>query len=256
MLANPDDSQIRDMQRGRQAAGAAAAALVEPDMVVGLGTGDTAACFIHALAERVRGGLSGLRCVATSLRSAELGRMLGLPMIDLDALCPKTAPGPRSKDAPIAITVDGADEIDPSLRLIKGAGGALLFEKLVALASRELFIVADPSKRVQRLGEKRKLPVEVVAFGASHTLCRLRGLAGVLSAELRFSPTGPYVTDGNNRIIDVAMEKEADAAALHARMKALPGVIETGLFLHEATRVFIGAADGHVEVAVRDSRAS
>jgi ribose 5-phosphate isomerase A len=238
-------------QRGRKAAGDAAAELVTPNMVVGLGTGDTASHFIRALAARVRAGLSGLRCVATSLRSAELARELGLPVMDLDEL-------PLGGDCarlPIDLTVDGADEIDPSLRLVKGAGGALLFEKLVARASRELVVVADPQKLVRRLGEKWLLPVEVVAFGARHTQCRLKALPGLSHAELRKNDATkqPYITDGCNRIVDVRIDALApvDPASLHAACKALPGVIETGLFLTEATRAFIGHSDGSVEVLHR-----
>jgi ribose 5-phosphate isomerase A len=257
MKEREKDSQISDAQRGRQAAGAAAAALIEPGMVVGLGTGDTAAQFIAALAERQRERLSSLRCVATSLRSADLARSLGLTCLPLDAF----DLGPQARDRPIDLTVDGADEIDGALRLIKGAGGALLFEKLVARASKRLVIVADPQKLVSQLGEKRLLPVEVVAFGAGHTLARLRALPGVSAAELRKQQGNksdqdePYVTDGGNRIIDVkldiAAEHGQDAAALHAAMKALPGVIETGFFLSEATQVILGNPDGRVEVRQR-----
>jgi ribose 5-phosphate isomerase A len=253
MAGRENDSQILDVKRGRQAAGLAAAALIEAGpKVVGLGTGDTAAYFIRALAERVRGGLSGLRCVATSRRSAELGRSLGLQIIDLDELDPQAEGG-----RPIAVTVDGADEIDPELRLIKGAGGALLFEKLVAHASRQLVIVADRGKLVQRLGEKRGLPVEIVAFGARHTLARLRAQKGVEAAELRLrtpdNAEKPYLTDSGNQIVDVKLQATSatELPALQARLKALPGVIETGLFLSEATQVLIGDDAGHVEVRKR-----
>jgi ribose 5-phosphate isomerase A len=243
------------VQRGREAVGAVAATLVESGMVVGLGTGDTAAYFIRALGERVKGGLGGLRCVATSQRSAALALTLGLRVIDLDDLELPVLPG---QSQPIDITIDGADEIDPALQLIKGAGGALLFEKLVARASRQLVIVADPAKLVKRLGEKRLLPVEVVRFGARHTLARLRLISGLLSAALRTTAAGQgpetpqslLTTDGGNYIVDFELAPAAalDLHALHAQMKALPGVIETGLFLSEATRALIGEASGHVEI--------
>jgi ribose 5-phosphate isomerase A len=224
-------------------------------MVVGLGTGDTAAQFIHALAERLTslGQLSTVRCVATSLKSAALGRQLGLQVVELDSLPPSSREQPS-----IDLTVDGADEIDPALRLIKGAGGALLFEKLTAIASRELIIVADAGKLVARLGEKRRLPVEIVAFGAHHTLARLRAVAGVLAADLRQAAAGKsessdglYITDSGNRIVDLALAPDVDAQALHAALKALPGVIETGLFLAEATRILVGDPSGQVEVKNR-----
>lgn len=232
----------------RQAAGSAASELVRPGMVVGLGTGDTAACFIRALAERARRepDLRSLRCVATSTRSAQLGAELGLAIIDLDSLDVDAEP-------PIALTVDGADEIDPQLQLVKGAGGALLFEKLVATSSRELVIVADHGKQVSRLGEKRRLPVEIVAFGARHTLARLGQQPGVRSAVLRPGDNGPYVTDGGHLIVDIAFDLSLlpDATALHDRMKALPGVVETGFFLHQATRILVGDDDGSVQQITR-----
>lgn len=232
----------------RQAAGAAAAALVRPGMVVGLGTGDTAACFIRALAARAvaEPALATLRCVATSTRSAQLGAELGLTVVDLDDL-------DRTVEHAVDLTVDGADEIDPQLQLVKGAGGALLFEKLVATASRELVVVADPAKQVARLGEKRLLPVEIVTFGAQRTLAQLRRQAGITSAVLRLSGGAAYVTDGGHYIVDLgfALSAELSAAALHARLKALPGVVETGFFLREATRVLIGRDDGSVGILTR-----
>lgn len=250
---------LNDQKRAREAVGSVAASLVQPGMVVGLGTGDTAAYFIRALGERVKGGLDGLRCVATSKRSAALAVQLGLTVIELDSL---ELPVLNAGSLPIDITVDGADEIDPALQLVKGAGGALLFEKLVARASRELVIVADAAKLVKRLGEKRRLPVEVVRFGARHTLARLRATPGVLAADLRTpdskdaaDASAAVVTDGGNYLIDVELDATtaADLPGLHGRLKALPGVIETGLFLSEAARALVGSGSGHVEVISRKS---
>lgn len=251
-VAGQAAEQAAAQVRARTAVGSLAASLIQPGMVVGLGTGDTAAYFIRALGERVKGGLEGLRCVATSHRSAALALQLGMKVIDLDSL---DLPSLAADSRPIDITVDGADEIDPGLQLIKGAGGALLFEKLVARASRELVIVADPAKLVKRIGEKRRLPVEVVRFGARHTLARLKGVSGVLAAELRMGADGPVVTDGGNYIIDaeLAPTTAADLHTFHGQIKALPGVIETGLFLSEATRALIGDGSGHVEVISRKS---
>lgn len=220
-------------------------------MVVGLGTGDTAAYFIRALSERVRNGLQGLRCVATSSRSAKLGQELGLEVIPLDDLQPASDSQPSAR--PIAITVDGADEIDPQVQLIKGAGGALLFEKLVAQASAELVIVADPGKLVKWLGQERLLPVEVVAFGARHTLAKLRRLPEVVSAELRTAADRLYTTDGGNHIVDMKLRQQSagDLSALQTALRTITGVIETGLFLGEASRALIGHPDGSVEVLTR-----
>lgn len=230
-------------QRGRQAAGMAAAAHIQSGMVVGLGTGDTAAAFIRALADRVRHReVSDLRCVATSLRSAQLGRELGLLVVELDDL-------PTTAAHPIDITVDGADEISPQLQLTKGAGGALLFEKLVARCSRQLIIVADPAKLVARIGEQRRLPVEIVPFGSRHTLASILRTHRVQAADLRMADTvKPYVTDGGHYIVDVQITPAdaPQAATLHAQLKALPGVVETGLFLQEAALALIGDGDGQV----------
>lgn len=246
-------------QRARRAAGEAAAALVQSGMVVGLGTGDTAAYAIRAIAARtVQAGqsaagsgelLTGLTCVATSRRSAELAAQLGLSLVELDDLDPTggaTAGGPARR--PIDLTIDGADEIDPQLQLVKGAGGALLFEKLVAQSSKRLVIIADPSKTVSYLGEKRLLPVEVVSVGSRHTRERILAVPGVRSATLRRNGDAPYRTDGGNLIYDVQLDPTAGSRAtqLHEQLKSLCGVIETGLFCREADHAIVGNPDGSV----------
>ena len=237
-----DDTQRR---AARQAAGEAAATLVEPDMVVGLGTGDSAGWFIRALARRAAEGLRVARCVATSVRTAELAKELGLPLCDRDEL---------PAGAAIDLTVDGADEIDPALRLIKGGGGALLREKLVAHSSRRLVIVADEAKRVPRLGLRFRLPLEIVPFGAAQTLGRLqRGFPG---ATLRLAADGtPQRSDGGNLLVDLPLlDDGVPLATLHERLKLTPGVLETGLFLDEAERALIGTADGSVQMLPRPPR--
>jgi ribose 5-phosphate isomerase A len=259
MSATENDSRKLLEQKARQAAGEAAAALVQPGMVVGLGTGDTAAHAIRAIAARYQSGgasaararpdaLWDLRCVATSRRSAALASELGLPLVELDQLAGPEAYGGRP---PIDVTIDGADEIDPQLQLIKGAGGALLFEKLVAQSSQRLVVVADAQKQVGYIGEKRLLPVEVVTVGHRHTRGRILGVAGVRAATLRQSGETPYRTDGGNLIYDLQLESgpgAPPARALHADLKALCGVIETGLFCCEAERAIIGNPDGSVTV--------
>ena len=232
-------------QRAREAAGSAAAQLVQAGMVVGLGTGDTAAHAIRTLAARK---LPGLRCVATSTRSAALAAELGLALIQLDDLAPQV--GAQSKTTslslPIDLTIDGADEIDPHLQLIKGAGGALLFEKLVAQRSQQLIIIADPAKQVHVLGEKRLLPIEIVRFAAQHTLARIATLPGIRTAALRQAAQGIYITDGGNYILDVQLQPGVPAQPLHNLLKSLTGVIETGLFCTEASSALIGQGDGSV----------
>ena len=232
----------------RLAAAAAAVALVQPGMTVGLGTGDTAAHAIRALAYNK---LPGLRCVATSERSAVLARALGLALLDLDDVF---AAGAR----PIALTIDGADEIDPQLQLSKGGGGALLCEKLVAQASQKLVVIVDEEKRVHALGEKRPLAIEVVRFGARFTLDRIARLPPIRAATLRLQ-TGAsakdagshFVTDSGHFIVDATLDPSlmsgTGAQTLHAALKALPGVVETGLFCHEAAVALVGRNDGSVD---------
>ncbi len=204
----------------RDRAAQAAVGHVEDGMIVGLGSGDTASRAIRMLAGRKIVG------VATSEKSAALARSLGLEVRAADDV------------AAIDLTIDGADEIDPELRLIKGGGGAHTREKLVARASRELVIVADADKRVARLGEHMPLPVEILPFAQRWTLARLAalGLPGIVRAG--------FVTDNGNLVADCALGPVDDLAALAAAVKALPGVIEHGLFLDEATLAYIGRADG------------
>jgi ribose 5-phosphate isomerase A len=262
---NLAESQRREAeQRARRAAGEAAAELVEPGMVLGLGTGDTAAYAIRAIAARAKaapdryagagGALWGLRCIATSRRSAELATQVGLTLLELDELEPSSPGGTTEAGPPIDLTIDGADEIDPQLQLVKGAGGALLFEKLVAQSSRRLLIIADPGKRVNHIGEKRLLPVEIVAVGSRHTAARILAVAGVRSATLRRTEAVPYRTDGGNLILDLQLEEGVRATELHAQLKVLCGVIETGLFCTEATLAIVGNPDGSVTRLARPNR--
>lgn len=191
-------------------------------MVVGLGSGDTATRAIRLLgARKLR-----ITAVATSEASAALGRSLGI-----DVLAPDDV-------ATIDLTIDGADEIDPQLRLIKGGGAAHTREKLVARASKQLIVVADTQKLVQRLGEKMRLPVEILPFAKRWTLARLDALG--LDPQLRAGVT----TDNGNLIADCALAPTIDPVALGAAIKALPGVVEHGLFLDEATLVYVGTSTG------------
>jgi ribose 5-phosphate isomerase A len=204
-------------------------------MVVGLGTGDTAAQALKALGERVRAGLS-IRGVPTSRASAELARQEGIPLIACEQV------------SSIDLTIDGADEIDPELRLIKGAGGALTREKVVARASRVVAIVADAAKRVSKLGENKPLPVEIVSFCETLTLAALRRLG--LEPTLRMAAEAPVVSDNGGLLVDCALPAEFDAADLGDRIKRITGVIEHGLFLTEASLVLVGYQD-RVEVLRR-----
>jgi ribose 5-phosphate isomerase A len=219
----------RDAQK--RAAAEAAVALVQDGMVVGLGTGSTAAFAIDALAERVRQGLRILG-VPTSEHSAAQARGGGIPLTSL------------SDYRRLALTIDGADEIAfGSLDLIKGLGGALLREKIVAAASDRLVIVADGPKLVQRLGTHTPVPVEVVQFGWETTADRLAALGG--NPKLRRGEDGqPFHTDGGNFILDCGFGPIADAAALAQRLSGVVGVVETGLFIRMADMALVAEDNG------------
>jgi ribose 5-phosphate isomerase A len=223
----------------KRAAGEAAADLVAPGMIVGLGTGSTAAYFVRALAAR-RLDIQG---VPTSEATAALARDVGLALIDLD------------EAGAIDLTVDGADEIGPGLSLIKGAGGALLREKLVWEASRRCVVVADPSKVSLRLGAC-PLPIEVIPFGHNTTLGRIiAGLADcgvVASPRLRRRDGAPVVTDSGNLLYDAQCGAILDPHAVEAALKSITGVVEHGLFLNLAREALIGAEGGVERLSPRD----
>ena len=216
----------------RQAA-AAAVAEVQDGMVLGLGTGSTAAIAIELLGARVRQGLRVVG-IPTSERTAEQARSLGIPLAGFD-----------THDS-IDLTIDGADEVHAgTLDLIKGLGGALLREKIVAAASRRMTVIVDEGKLVPALGQGVRLPVEVVAFGHETALRHLRDAGADPVVRAVPGAAGPYRTDGGNLIADCAFADGIhDPAALHARLKALVGVVETGLFIGMATRVIAGTPAG------------
>jgi len=204
----------------KEAAARASLQFVRDGQVVGLGTGSTAAYFIRLLGEEVKKGLR-IRGIPTSTRSQELAQSLGIPLTTLDE-CQE-----------IAVTVDGADEVDPQLRLIKGGGGALLREKIVASATRQFVIVADASKQVARLG-KFPLPVEVIRFAQALVAKRIAALGAYV--QLRTSPDGqPYVTDENNHILDCHFGEIRDPDRLAHELSDTPGVVEHGLFIDMAS---------------------
>jgi ribose 5-phosphate isomerase A len=220
-----------------------AIALVEDGMTLGLGTGSTAARFVALLAERVRAGLR-VECVPTSEATRAQAAGLGISLIDLD------------RRPFLDLTVDGADEIDPELRLVKGRGGALLCEKIVATASDRMVVIADHSKQVARLGAA-PLPIEAVRFGIVST----RNMIEVLAADvgcrgevkLRLADDGqPFVTDSGNFIIDCAFGRIDEPEALDETLKLVPGVVENGLFLGLADVAIIAGPDG-VVVLERDN---
>lgn len=218
--------------RQKRAAAEAAAALVEPGMLVGLGSGSTAALVVEALAARMGQGLRIAGGVPTSEGTAALARRLGLPLAELD-------------ERPLDLAIDGADEVERgSLALLKGRGGALLREKMVATAARRLVIAVDAGKLVPQLG-RGALPVELVEFGWRATLARL-ALLGLEPALRQGAEGAPFRSDGGHLIADCATGPIADAATLDRALHAIPGVVETGLFLGLAPQVLVGADDGRV----------
>ena len=230
MAATPD----RD-QRKRQAA-ERALKLVAPGMKLGLGSGSTARHFVDLVGERVKAGLY-IRCVATSEATASQAKALGIPLASLNEI------------PELDLTVDGADEVDPELRLIKGGGGALLREKIVASASKRMAVIADSTKLVPRLGAF-PLPIEVVPFGLAATRRHIErafaelGLAGPI--RLR-GGSSPFVTDGGHSILDCSLGAIAEPERLSQILSSIPGVVEHGLFIGLA-RVAIIAGDEGVEV--------
>jgi ribose 5-phosphate isomerase A len=216
----------------KRAAAEAAAQLVADGMVVGLGTGSTAAWFVKALAAR---GLN-LTCVATSQATADLASSLGLKIAEL------------GETRAIDLTVDGADEIGPGLSLIKGAGAALLREKLVWEASDRCVVIADAAKQVTTLGSKFPLPIEVVAFGHKTTALRICDVLSefdiAMMPRLRVTDGLAVRTDGGNLIYDAACGAIEEPAALAAALKSVTGVVDHGLFLDLADLALIGADGG------------
>jgi ribose 5-phosphate isomerase A len=215
----------------RAAAAAAAVELVEPGMTIGLGSGRAVWKLIALLEERGE----AVRAAAASSRTDELARAAGFELVELDGR------------VELDLALDGADEVDSELRLIKGGGGALLREKIVISAARRFVVVAEGRKKVERLGETFRLPVEVVRFGWRDTRRRLAGL--LPDAEQRLREDGEvYVTDEGHLILDCGLPAGADLEALGAAVKQVPGVVEHGLFIGLAESALLGREDGTVEV--------
>jgi ribose 5-phosphate isomerase A len=220
---------VTDSSPAREAAAAAAAELVEPGMTIGLGSG-RAVWAVTRLLPR------GTRAVVASERTREVAETAGIEVVDLD--------GSFEPD----LALDGADEVDPSLGLIKGGGGALLREKIVISAARRFVVVAEAAKKVDRLGQGFRLPVEVVRFGWADTRRRLSSL--LPDAELRGTEGGgsdPYVTDEGHYILDCRIPEGTSAGALADALAHVPGVVDHGLFLDMADLALLGHPDGTVE---------
>jgi len=219
--------------REKEAAGSAGARFVQDGQIVGLGTGTTAVHAIRALGERVKGGLKILG-IPTSKRSDELARSVGIPLTTFE------------EHQSIDVTIDGADEFDPALNLIKGGGGALLREKIVASATKFYVIVTDDSKQVAALG-KFPLPVEVIPFAEPLLAQEIEALGA--SVKLRRDDAGkPYVTDEGHHILDCSFGRIADPPELALKLSQMPGIVEHGLFVGMANVVLIGKGNDVVEI--------
>lgn len=223
MNAPQNEMSVRDQEK--QLAARAAVGLVEPGSVVGLGSGSTASYAVGFLAERVRQGLK-IVGIPTSQKTAELARQLGIPLTTLE------------EHSRIDIDIDGADEIDPQLNLIKGGGGAFLREKVIASVSRRFIVIADSAKQVACLG-KFPLPVEVIPFAQGLITTRIASLGAEVSLR-RYADGNPYVTDEGHHILDCTFGEIADPPALAQKLRAVPGVVEHGLFIGMTDMALVG----------------
>lgn len=233
-------AELSPIDKAKFAAARRAVDFVEDGMRVGLGTGSTAAWMVRCLGERVRE--EGLRImgVPTSSRTADLAREMGIEVVALD-----TAKW-------LDVTIDGADEFDPQLNLIKGGGGALLQEKIVATASDQMIVIADAAKAVRQLGAF-PLPVEVVPFGWQTTKALIEETLVSLDVlgrgtTVRLNGQQPFVTDEGNFIVDLHLNRIGNARQLALVLNQIPGVVENGLFIDICDVVIIGHGDGRVDL--------
>jgi ribose 5-phosphate isomerase A len=217
----------------KQLAAEKAVSFLEDGMTVGLGTGSTAYWAIAKIGEKVNREKWKIRAIATSLRSEEQARALGIPIVGFEDI------------GVIDVTIDGADEVDGDLHLIKGGGGALLREKIVATNSKKMIVIADGSKKVKTLG-KFPLPVEVVLFGWQRTFEKLRALG--CDPHRRMNENNPYLTDNGNYIVDCSFGKIENPAALHDQVNSITGVVDNGLFIGIASKLVLGFENGETQV--------
>lgn len=230
MTTQPSGAEL-----GKKTAATMALDLIQPDMKLGLGSGSTAEWFVKLLGVRVREGLS-VTCAATSRRTEALANKCGIAILGLDDI------------GRLDLTVDGADEIDPALNLVKGGGGCHLVEKIVAAASDDLIVIADDRKLVAQLGAF-PLPIEVAAYGWQTTALMIEDVLRASDVDgteggRRTIKSEAFESDEGNYILDYHLGRIGNPAALATALNAIPGVIESGLFIGMASRAMIGAADG------------
>ncbi|WP_031427316.1 ribose-5-phosphate isomerase RpiA [Flavimarina sp. Hel_I_48] len=221
-----------NLDNEKRVAAMEAVKLIENGMIVGLGSGSTSAFMIEELGKMVANGLR-IKGVPSSEATHDLAKKLGIPLVDLEEV------------DKIDINIDGADEFDPQLRLIKGGGGALLREKIVAHNSAYNVIIADSTKQVEKLG-KFKLPIETIPFATPSILKELKGQG--LNSEIRKKNNADYLTDQNNMIIDIDIYEFSDLDTLNIMLQNIPGIVETGLFLKSTDLVIVGKGDQTIKI--------
>ncbi|MFM9327781.1 ribose-5-phosphate isomerase RpiA [Paenibacillus mesotrionivorans] len=222
----------------KQVAAEKAVEFVEDGMIVGLGTGSTAFWATQKIAQRISEGLT-IRAVASSASTEALAGQLGIPLV------------PFSGIDHIDITIDGADEVDDQLNLIKGGGGALLREKILARNSSRFYVVVDETKRVHRLG-RFPLPVEIVPFASNLTIHRLQELN--CEPVVRMVQGSPFITDNGNLIVDCSFKEILNPVELQQQINLIPGVVENGLFVGMPTAVVVGYGDGTIQILEPQNR--
>ncbi|MCY3955560.1 MAG: ribose-5-phosphate isomerase RpiA [Nitrospira sp.] len=225
----PSPQSANPQESGKRAAGEAALDFIQDGALVGLGTGSTVKYFLLALGERVKAGLR-VHGVPTSRETAELARQLQITLL------------PEQEEWMLDVAVDGADQVDPQFHLIKGGGGALLREKIVAAAARTFIVLVDPTKCVPVLGKPMPVPVEVNPFGWPQSAKQLEALGGV--PTLRKKQGTVFETDGGHYILDFLVDSIPDPTQLEARLNRIPGVVENGLFVNRTSTLIIGSPDG------------
>jgi ribose 5-phosphate isomerase A len=219
-----------DLDKLKKAAALESVGFVKDGMVVGLGTGSTAKHMIRALGEKVQGGMK-LRGVPTSEETAGLARQCGIPLIDSE------------NRWEIDVAIDGADQVDPEFNLIKGGGGALLKEKIVAASAKQFIVLVDHTKQVPVLGRAFPLPVEVIPFGWGSTAREIEALTRSRVA-LRVRNGVPFKTEAGNLIVDVHLERINQPKELELALNQVPGIVETGLFVGRTTILIVGTPQG------------
>lgn len=224
------------MNLEKRNAGWRAAEYVEEGMVIGLGTGSTAKYAVERVGERVEKENLDIRCIPTSENTKKLAKDVGIPLVSLDDV------------ERIDLTIDGADEVGPDNNLIKGGGGALLREKMVAYNTDTYIVIVDPSKMVKKLGKDFDLPIEVVPLWTKTTSRAIERLG--CETELRSEDGSPYKTDNDNYILDCDFGHIKDQKELSERLNSIPGVIENGLFIDIADKIIIGKEKGFDEISV------